>query len=169
MATLNRSKSVKIADPSAFFANWAFSIEPHHYETLGLGYRKFMKEKQEYCSWAAMNPIEYWLNTGDVFYDAKNPRHFLQVVADWDALHIEVHEGLIGAEKGRSAFAVTEDVFSNWLRTGIRPPDLEQLDIPTSKAGLLAWKIANQPYDANRVSDDPIVNEHRSTDAPLNK
>lgn len=168
MATINRSKSIKIADPTAFFADWAFRIEPHHYETLGLGFRMFMKEKKASWSWAIMEPIEYWFSTGYVFYDAKNSAHFLQVAADWDATHIEVHEGSMEVKRGRSAFAVTEHAFSHWLKTGVRPTDLKPLDIPTSKAGLLAWEIANQS-GVDQVSEECTDNEHGSTDVSLDK
>ena len=142
MATVIRGRSVKIEDPKAYFADWAFAIEPHHYETLGLGYREFVKDKKPVWSWAVMEPIEYWFEVGYAFFDIGNPAHFLQVAADWDALHIEVHEGFTGIENARAAFAITADSLSTWLRTGVRPPDLTQLDIPSSKAGRLAWQIA---------------------------
>jgi hypothetical protein len=142
MASVNRSKSIKIADPKAFFDDWAFRIEPHHYETLGLGFRMFMKEKKASWSWAVMEPVEYWFSTGYVFYDTKNPAHFLQVTADWDATHIEVHEGFIDGKSTRLAFAVTEHALSQWLKSGMRPAGSTQLDIASSKAGLLAWEIS---------------------------
>ena len=144
MATAIRGRSVKIEDPKAYFADWAFAIEPHHYETLGLGYREFVKDKKPFWSWAVMDPIEYWLEVGYVFFEIQNPAHFLQVVADWDALHIEVHEGVIGVEKARSGFAVTSHGLATWLRTGIRPPNSKELDIASSKAGLLTWHLANK-------------------------
>lgn len=154
MVTENRSRSVKIEDPQAYFANWVFSIEPHHYETLGLGFREFIKDKKPSWSWAVMEPPQYCFEIGYVFYDAQNSAHFLQVAADWDALHLEVHEGLKGVERGRFAFAVTELGLSVWLRTGVRPTGLVQLDIPSSKAGLLAWEIASQ------IDGCEVVAEH---------
>lgn len=144
MVTVNRGRSIKVEDPKAYFADWAFAIEPHHYETLGLGYREFIKDKKPLWSWAVMDPIEYWFEVGYVFFEIQNPAHFLQVVADWDALHVEVHQGVTGIEQARAGFAVTSHGLAAWLRTGIRPSDLKELDIASSKAGLLAWHLANE-------------------------
>lgn len=154
MATENRAKVVKIQDPKAFFAEWNFGIKPHHYEPLGLGFKEFIKDKKPSWSWAMMEPVEYWFEVGYVFCHTQNAAHFLQVAARWDALHFEVHEGFVGVERGRSAFAVTERDLSIWLRTGVRPPGMRRLDFPSSKAGLMAWQIANET-GVNERSEKP--------------
>lgn len=148
MVTSTRSKSVKIEDPVTYFAGWAFRIDAHHYETLGLGYRQFMKDKRPTWSWAVMEPIEYCFEVGYIFHNVENPKRYLQIAADWDAFHIEVHEGFSNLEKSRKAFAVRTQELAEWLKTGIRPRNVKSLDIPSSKAGLLAWQISNEP-DSN--------------------
>ena len=144
MTISNRSKSIKVADPVAYFSSWAYRIDQHHYETLGLGYRQFMKDKKPTWSWAIMEPVEYRFETGYIFYDGKDPEKYLQIAADWDAFHIEVHEGLANQQKSRRAYAVTTHDLSEWLKSGVKPDSCKQLDMPQSKAGILAWEIANE-------------------------
>lgn len=140
-----RSRSIRIEDPATLFINWKYRIDKHHYESLGLVYRQFMRDRKPYFSWAHMNPIEYIFETGYIFYEDNDSSKFLQVVADWDAFRIEVHVGYMTMKKSRQAYAVTTQEFAEWLQTGAIPSEAKPLDFASSKAGLMAWEIARDP------------------------
>lgn len=137
-----RAKSLKIENPAHRFIDWEFQIDQHHYESLGLTYRQFIKDKKPYFKWAAMEPPEYSFQVGYVFYGAKDNKKFLQVASDWDAFRIEVHAGLVGSEKSRNAYAVTSGELADWLRTGEIPSSAVAVDMPASKSGILAWELS---------------------------
>lgn len=139
-----RSRSTRIEDPASIFINWKYRIDKHHYESLGLVYRQFMKDKRPYFAWAQMNPTEYIFGTGYIFYEYNDSSRFLQVAADWDAFRIEVHAGIMTLQKSR-AYAVTTQEFAEWLQTGAIPSEAKPLDFASSKAGLMAWEIARDP------------------------
>lgn len=131
----------KIVDPAAYFSNWFFRIDPHHYETLGLSYKRFMQNRSPYLSWSKMIPTEFRFQKGHVFYAHNDSSHFLQVAADWDSFKIEVHEGRAVEGNLRDAFAINHDDLAVWLQTGQPGVNPIVLDRSTSKAGLLAWRI----------------------------
>jgi len=141
-----RSRSIRIEDPASMFVDWKYRIDKHHYESLGLVYRQFVKDKRPYFAWAQMNPIEYIFETGYLFYENNDSSKFLQVAADWDAFRIEVHAGILTMQKSRQAYAVTAQEFAEWLKTGAIPPEAKLLDFSSSKAGLMAWEIARDPF-----------------------
>lgn len=124
------------------FIDWIYRIDKHHYESLGLVYRQFMKDKRPYFAWAQMNPIEYIFETGYIFHENNDSSKFLQVVADWDAFRIEVHVGYTAIKNSRKAYTVTAQEFAEWLKTGALPAEAKPLDFASSKAGLMAWEIA---------------------------
>ena len=137
----NRSQSVRIEDPVSVFIEWKYRIDKHHYESLGLVYRQFMKDKRPYYSWVQMDPIEYVFKREYIFYEDGDFSNFLQVAADWDAFRIEVHVGSMKIQKKRQAYVVTINDFADWLKTGIIPIGAKSLDTGTSKSGFLAWEI----------------------------
>lgn len=137
----DRARSEKIIDPTAYFSSWFFRIDSHHFEILGMSYKKFMKNKTPYWAWSKMNPIEYRFQQGYIFYARDDSNHFLQVVADWDSFKIEVHEGRATGDSLRHACAIGADEFADWLKTGRQPLQSLKLDTANSKAGILAWHI----------------------------
>lgn len=145
MATSKRSSAKKISDPKAHFSSWDYSIEAHHYESLGVNYRQFMKDKKPFWSWAVTDTEEPQIEVGSTFYLRCQPREFLQVVSDWDAFHIEVHLGYVGIDKCRRAFAMTPKQLIELLKTGRLSSNVKSLDLASSKAGLLAWQISEVP------------------------
>ncbi len=114
---------------------------PHHYETLGVTYKQFVKNKLPYWSWASMNPPECTFRLGDLFYSNEDPAHFLQIAGEWDAFRVEVHEGWAAANSSRQGYAITIEEMMDWLKTGVRSNEWKPLDVGTSKAGLLAWQL----------------------------
>jgi hypothetical protein len=91
-----RTKSIKIDDPAEEFADWAYAIPEHHYAIFGVRYQQFMKDKVPYFSWAKSVPPPRAFIVGDVFHLRSDESTFIQVAADWDALRLEVHCGLVG-------------------------------------------------------------------------
>lgn len=147
----NRPRSIQIADPASLFVNWKYRIDKHHYESLGLTYRQFIKNKKPYYAWVQMSPIEYVFKRGYIFYQDGDSSIFLQVAADWDAFRIEVHSGTVKNQKIRHAYAVAINDFADWLKTGIVPADAKLLNTALSKAGFLAWEITSS-YSCNSPS-----------------
>lgn len=136
-----RTKSIKIDDPAAEFADWAYAIPEHHYATFGVRYQQFMKNKTPYFSWAKIVPPPLPFIVGDVFYLRRDESNFIQVAADWDALRLEVHCGLVGTNTPRKAFLALPIELSDWLRSGVKPETCRQIDFSESQAGLLQWQL----------------------------
>lgn len=136
-----RNVSKKVPDPVAHFAHWRFDIPAHHFETLGITYRQFVKNKKPYRAWASMDPPESDFCVGDIFYDRTDPCHFIQVAAEFDAFRLEVHEGRISPSPSIDGYIVTIDDLRHWLESGERKPNLTKVDTGTSKAGLMAWRL----------------------------
>lgn len=136
-----RTKSIKIDDPAAEFADWAYAIPAHHYATFGVRYQQFMKNKVPYFSWAKVVPPPLPFIVGDVFYLRRDESNFIQVAADWDALRLEVHSGFVGTNIPRKAFLALPSELSDWLRSGVKPETCRQIDFSESQAGLLQWQL----------------------------
>lgn len=137
-----RTKSVKIPDPTAYFSDWHYRIDKHHFETLGVVLRQFVKDKIPYNSYAAQSPPDYQFFQGYIFYKSADLAHYLQVAAEWDSFRVEVHEGCPdGALSGLFGYVVTLPDFAEWLRTGKRPISHTKVDTASSKGGLLAWRL----------------------------
>jgi hypothetical protein len=139
-----RTRSVKIDDPTELFATWAFDIQRHQYSAFGVEHKQFVKNKARYLAWAKMDPPVYSFEVGDVFYHRHQSAVFLQVAADWDAFRLEVHQGLISSPAPRVGFLVQPVELEVWLRTGIRPDTCRQIDISESQAGLLQWQLVEK-------------------------
>lgn len=136
-----RTKSIKIDNPAAEFADWAYAIPEHHYATFGVRYQQFMKNKVPYFSWAKTVPPPLPFIVGDVFHLRRDESNFIQVAADWDALRLEVHCGLVGINVPRKAFVALPSELSDWLKSGVKPESCRQLDFSESQAGLLQWQL----------------------------
>lgn len=136
-----RAKSVKIDDPSAEFARWAYSVLEHHYATFGVRYQEFKRNKIPYFSWAKTEPPLLSFIVGDVFYLRHADSKFLQVAADWDALRLEVHSGIVSSNVPREAFLARPHELAEWLMSGERPSSCRQLDVSESQADLLQWQL----------------------------
>ena len=136
-----RNISKKVQDPKEFFACWKFDIPPHHFATLGVTFRQFVKNKKPYRAWATMDPPENDFCVGDIFYDKADPFHFIQVAAETDAFRLEVHEGRQDPSPSIDGYIVTIAGLRRWLESGERENNLPTVDTGTSKAGLLAWRL----------------------------
>jgi hypothetical protein len=136
-----RTKSIKVGDPAAEFAEWAYAIPEHHYATFGVRYQQFMKNKVPYFSWAKAVPPPLTFIVGDVFYLRRDECNFIQVAADWDAFRLEVHCGLVGINVPRKAFLALPSELSDWLKGGVKPESCRQIDFSESQAGLLQWQL----------------------------
>lgn len=136
-----RAKSIKIDDPAEEFADWAYAIPEHHYAIFGVRYQQFMKDKVPYFSWAKSVPPPLAFIVGDVFHLRSDESTFIQVAADWDALRLEVHCGLVGINIPRKAFLALPHELSDWLKSGLKPESCRQLDFSESQAGLLQWQL----------------------------
>ena len=142
MTTDIRAKSIRIADPAAHFSGWHFAIEPHHYWTLGVELKTFVRKKVPYKSYAFMVPADYNFVQGCVFYAKNQPAHFLQVGVEQGLFEIEIFDGwLSGPQTGATGWLTKLDGLAEWLLTGVRPEKCQPLDIAQSKSGLMAWQI----------------------------
>lgn len=141
-----RNVSKKVSDPAAHFASWRFEIPVHHFETLGMTQRQFVKDKKPYRAWATMDPPESDFCIGDIFYDKADPFHFIQAAAEHDAFRLEVHEGKRSPTPSVDGYIVTIADLRQWLESGERKLDLPSVDTGTSKAGLLAWQLKRTEY-----------------------
>lgn len=142
-----RAKSIKISDPQSYFSKWHYRIEKHHYETLGVAMRDFVKEKTPFTCYALQAPPDFQFCQGYVFHEATQPGSYLQVAAELDPFTIEVHHGWQIQQPSRVAgYAVGTADFADWLRTGERPTLFTRLDVSSSKGGLMAWSLATPEY-----------------------
>lgn len=137
-----RAKSIKITDPAVYFSEWHYRIDKHHFETLGVVLREFVRNKIPYTSYAAQSPPDYQFFPGYIFYKSADSSHYLQVAAEFDSFRIEVHEGRIHeSSAGVFGYVVTLSDFAEWLHTGKRPISHTSVDTASSKGGLLAWRL----------------------------
>lgn len=137
--TKKRSKSLQIPDPAALFVGWSYLIERHHWGTLGVTMRTFMKQKKPYTAWALDTPPIYGFEQGYIFYSADGTR-YLQI-ASVNSEDFEVHTGLGGDD--RRGYKVSEEELLKWLEFGESPPEDRRLFKGEGKAGAMAWLIAS--------------------------
>lgn len=154
------AKSTKISDPNEYFAKWHFRIDAHHYWTLGVELKTFVKTKVRYKSWAYMTPGYYNFLQGHIFYSQSDCTHFLQVGAEQGLFGIEVFEGHRNrSHEGLLGWITTCDDLAKWLQTGCRPLESKELDLSLSKSGLMAWQMIPQALSAN----EPHTNAKTAT------
>lgn len=148
------SKSIKIDDPAAYFTGWHYTIEKHHFETLGVTLRNFVKNKVSYSSYAIDSPPNYQFLQGYIFYNVSDSSRFLQIAAEVDLSRVEVHSGrLHDPENTILGYAVSVRDCATWLRTGELPARHKTVDVATSKGGLLAWQLVEKPTPTRPVED----------------
>lgn len=164
---MTRSKSRQIADPASYFSDWCYKIEKHHYETLGVALRNFVKKKISYSSYAIQSPPNYEFVQGYIFYKASNPSHFFQIGAEFDAFRVEVHCGKVAdPESPVRGYIVSITDCATWLRTGEIPIANKMVDLASSKAGLLAWRLVEKTSDLTDMSDAAVLTaEHQEREA----
>ena len=167
---MTRSKSKKIADPAAYFADWYYKIDKHHFESLGVTLREFVKNKVPYSSYAIQSPPEYQLLQGYLFYKASNSNSFFQIAAEFDSFKVEVHCGEVGKPESLAlGYAVSITDCAAWLRTGDLPVAHQVIDFASSKAGLLAWQLVDKtPAPLADLSDAAIsITENYAENTPF--
>ncbi|MDQ0571067.1 hypothetical protein QFZ42_002901 [Variovorax paradoxus] len=141
--TKKRSRSQQIPDPTALFVGWSYRIERHHWGTLGVTMRTFVKQKKPYTAWALDTPPIYGFEQGYIFYSADGTR-YLQI-ASVNSEDFEVHTGLGGDD--RRGYKVSEEELVKWLEFGESPPEDRRLFKGEGKAGAMAWLIASPGQD----------------------
>ena len=134
-----RRRSEKLPDPETLFAHWAYRIEPHHWVTLGVTKRTFVKNKKAYMAWARDVPSTYAFDQGYIFYSAGKDR-YLQVVSV-NSDHFEVHTGFMTPGHERHGYKVDEEELLDWLKAGRTPLETSRLFKGEGKAGAFAWMI----------------------------
>lgn len=131
-----------------FFEGWYFEIGTHHYWTLGVELKTFVKKKIRYQCWAYMTPSDYNFCQGYIFYAKADQDHFLQLGAERDLFGIEVFEGHRSRPEtgvtGVTGWITTLDGLALWLRTGRRPMPCRAVDFADSKSGLMAWQLIDR-------------------------
>jgi hypothetical protein len=146
-----RPKSIKINNPSNVFAHWCYRIERQHYSALGLEYRTFMLGKKPTPSWALWAEPDYEFAEGTTFHHSKEQGKFIQTYGAWDAFRLEVHQGIVGIELNRTAWAMTRLQLVTLLNAGTVDPGCIELNFSSSKSGLAAWQISrnlSQPKES---------------------
>lgn len=139
-----RPRSVKVSDPDALFAGWAFQIRKSHYPALGVTYRTFTANKAEYKCWAHDVLLRPDFHEGDVFYRPSHPDGsvaYLQVVAVLEPM-VEVHTGIVG-RTDRHGYLITSQRLVQWLRAGIDITGASKLYRGQGHAGAFAWLLSD--------------------------
>lgn len=154
---MTRSISKKVADPKAHFSDWYYRIEEHHFETLGVTLREFVKDKVPYTSFAIQSPPDFQFLRGYIFYSSLDPSCFLQIAAETDLFGVEVHIGKTDDPAITTlGYVVSIADCAAWLRTGEIPVANKVIDLASSKAGLLAWQLLDK-------TTPPLTEENAST------
>ncbi|MDP9928435.1 hypothetical protein [Variovorax paradoxus] len=141
--TKKRSRSQQIPDPAALFVEWSYPIERHHWGTLGVTMRTFVKQKKPYTAWAVDTPPIYNFEQGYIFYSIDGTR-YLQI-ASVNSEDFEVHTGLGGDD--RRGYRINEEELVKWLKFGEAPPEDRRLFKGEGKAGAMAWLVLSPDQD----------------------
>ncbi|TWD86375.1 hypothetical protein FB547_104319 [Variovorax beijingensis] len=142
-STKKRSRSQQIPDPAALFVGWSYRIERHHWGTLGVTMRTFVKQKKPYTAWALDTPPAYGFEQGYIFYSADGTR-YLQI-ASVNSEDFEVHTGLGGDD--RRGYKISEAELVKWLEFGCSPSEDRRLYKGEGKAGAMAWLVVSPDQD----------------------
>lgn len=130
-----KPRATKIARPSDYFAPWAYRVQRHHWELLGVTFRTFMLNRKPHSAWAIDTPPSYDFLEGTVFYRGQQ---FLQVAFNAGDGFIEVHTGTAGKDEPREGWLLSEGDLAHWLASGARPQSAHPLNQATSNCdGLL--------------------------------
>lgn len=141
-----RRKSKRVNDPFDFFSSWSYNIGRHHFKYLGMEFRDFVVNKKTQSSWAIWWPLSAEIPEGTLFYQKHDGSKFLQVLADWDAFRVEVHEGDVSIPNSIYGWAIKHAQLTEWLSSGLRPFDAIPVDLSNSKSGIIAWQL-NRPLN----------------------
>lgn len=138
-----------------YFDSWLFDVQPHHWPVFGVSLSDFTEDDeateeadelpaqvQKYQVWTR---VHHWydFHLGDVFYLRSDNACYLQIADLSDSELLEVHQGVVGVTGARQAYLAQAEQIAFWLRNGHKPEALMQIYQGNSKAGLLAWQLAN--------------------------
>lgn len=140
-----------------YFDSWAFDIQPQHWSAFGVSLGKFTEEMEPHTdagigstspktqTYQAWSRAHHWydFHVGDVFYLRSDKTVYLQVADLSDSENLEIHQGVVGKIGTRKAYLAQSEQFAYWLKTGFRPDALQPIYQGNSRAGLLAWHLAN--------------------------
>lgn len=131
-----RSSNRVVEDPDAVFSHWAYRIERHHWNMLGLIQSTRLVAGEIKAVWV-ISDAGFDFCEGDIAYRG---HEFIQVSYVDGTGYVEVQAGNTN-QSGRTGYRMHEEQLAFWLETGVQPGGITPVFKGTSQAGLLAWQI----------------------------
>lgn len=143
----DKRKSEKIENPIAYFSDWVYDIQPHHWEIFGVSKREFMLNKKPYMAWALNKPETTDVFAGYIFYLRHKQPAYIQIAATWETpstgeCMVEAHYTTPEHTAHRVGTVLTAQQLRDWIKTGVMPPSAYMVDKANSKGGSYAWALS---------------------------